>query len=364
MLRWVDIWLSKQFNISKMVISDRSKMRLEKIVLNGFKSFADKIEFEFVDGITAIVGPNGCGKSNVVDALKWVLGNQSPKSLRSGHMSDVIFSGSSSRKASGMAQVSLCFSDVHNLDIEQDALEITRRLYRSGESEYLINGKNCRLKDIKEMFMDTGIGVSAYSIIEQGQIDQLLHASRTGSIALPLAVVWASPTSARADGPLTLPDTDARETEEGATSSAEPSASTTDAVAGSAPDDLEDLEAIAPERRRTKRGIYNHEITLVDVNERAVRVLLGHDLSSGGIRVDSRASLNPGDKLELAIFDSSRGESLVVNAVVERDCGEEGWGLRFVTSGATPVAATAGWTALAFLLLYPTVAAGCRVRSR
>ncbi len=154
-------------------------MRLEKIVVNGFKSFADKLEFEFVDGITAIVGPNGCGKSNVVDALKWVLGNQSPKSLRSGHMSDVIFSGSSSRKASGMAQVSLCFSDVHSLDIEQDELEITRRLYRSGESEYLINGKNCRLRDIKEMFMDTGIGVSAYSIIEQGQIDQLLHASKT-----------------------------------------------------------------------------------------------------------------------------------------------------------------------------------------
>lgn len=153
-------------------------MRLEKIIVNGFKSFADKIEFEFVDGVTAIVGPNGCGKSNVVDALKWVLGNQSPKSLRSGHMSDVIFSGSSSRKASGMAQVSLCFSDVNALDIEQDELEITRRLYRSGESEYLINGKNCRLKDIKEMFMDTGVGVSAYSIIEQGQIDQLLHASK------------------------------------------------------------------------------------------------------------------------------------------------------------------------------------------
>jgi chromosome segregation protein len=153
-------------------------VRLEKIALNGFKSFADKIEFDFVEGITAIVGPNGCGKSNVVDAVKWVLGNQSPKSLRSGQMSDVIFSGSSSRKASGMAQVSLSFSDVNALDIEQDELEITRRLYRSGESEYLINNKTCRLKDIKELFMDTGVGVSAYSIIEQGQIDQLLHASK------------------------------------------------------------------------------------------------------------------------------------------------------------------------------------------
>ena len=153
-------------------------MKLDKIVLNGFKSFADKIDFNFVEGITAIVGPNGCGKSNVVDAVKWVLGNQSPKSLRSGQMSDVIFSGSSSRKSSGMAQVSLHFSQVNNLDTENDQLEISRRLYRSGDSEYLINNRICRLKDVRELFMDTGIGVSAYSIIEQGQIDQLLHASR------------------------------------------------------------------------------------------------------------------------------------------------------------------------------------------
>ena len=153
-------------------------MQLEKIVLNGFKSFAEKTEFKFDKGITAVVGPNGCGKSNVVDAVKWVLGNQSPKSLRSGHMSDVIFSGSGSRKASGMAEVRLAFSDVAGLSIEQDNLEIARRLYRSGESEYLINNRSCRLKDIRELFMDTGVGVSAYSIIEQGQIDQLLHASK------------------------------------------------------------------------------------------------------------------------------------------------------------------------------------------
>jgi len=153
-------------------------MRLEKIVLNGFKSFADKTEFNFDRPITAIVGPNGCGKSNVVDAAKWVLGDQSPKSLRSGHMSDVIFSGSSSRKPSGMAQVSLHFFDVAGLGLEQTELEISRRLYRSGESEYLINNKACRLKDIRELFMDTGVGVSAYSIIEQGQIEQLLHASK------------------------------------------------------------------------------------------------------------------------------------------------------------------------------------------
>lgn len=154
-------------------------MKLEKIVINGFKSFADKTEFHFGQPITAIVGPNGCGKSNVVDAIKWVLGSQSPKSLRSGQMTDVIFSGSGSRKPSGMAEVSLHFSDVRGLGIEQDELCISRRLFRSGESEYALNGKSCRLKDIRELFMDTGVGVSAYSIIEQGQIDQLLHASKS-----------------------------------------------------------------------------------------------------------------------------------------------------------------------------------------
>lgn len=152
-------------------------MKLEKIIINGFKSFADKTELKISHPITAIVGPNGCGKSNVVDALKWVLGNQSPKSLRSGQMADVIFSGSSSRKASGMAEVSLHFSDMRGLGLEQDDLQISRRLFRSGDSEYLINNKSCRLKDIRELFMDTGVGVSAYSIIEQGQIDQLLKAT-------------------------------------------------------------------------------------------------------------------------------------------------------------------------------------------
>jgi len=159
-------------------------MRLEKIILNGFKSFADKTEFNFNRGITAIVGPNGCGKSNVVDAVKWVLGNQSPKSLRSGQMSDVIFGGSSSRKPSGMAQVSLHFLDVKCLGIEPDELGISRRLYRSGESEYLINNKLCRLRDVRELFMDTGVGVSAYSIIEQGQIGRLLQASNVDRRAI------------------------------------------------------------------------------------------------------------------------------------------------------------------------------------
>ncbi|MEN6309249.1 MAG: chromosome segregation protein SMC, partial [Anaerohalosphaeraceae bacterium] len=152
-------------------------MKLEKITINGFKSFADKTELRFNQPITGIVGPNGCGKSNVVDALKWVLGNQSPKSLRSGQMTDVIFSGCTSRKPSSMAEVTLHFSDIRGLGLEQDELQISRRLFRSGESEYLINGKSSRLKDIKELFLDTGVGVSAYSIIEQGQIDQLLKSS-------------------------------------------------------------------------------------------------------------------------------------------------------------------------------------------
>ena len=159
-------------------------MRLEKIVLNGFKSFADKTELTFDSSLTAIVGPNGCGKSNVVDAVKWVLGEQSVKSLRSGQMADVIFSGSSSRRGLGTAEVSLLISNPdgtgrRQLAIESDEVQITRRIYKSGESEYRINNKICRLKDIRELFMDTGVGARAYSIIEQGQIEQLLNASRT-----------------------------------------------------------------------------------------------------------------------------------------------------------------------------------------
>jgi len=153
-------------------------LRLEKIILDGFKSFADRTEFIFNQQITAIVGPNGCGKSNVVDALKWVLGEQSTKSLRSGQMIDVIFSGSASRKPMGRAEVSLQFSQAAGLGLEGDELCITRRLYRSGESEYLVNNKVSRLKDIREMFMDTGVGVKAYSIIEQGAITQILTGSK------------------------------------------------------------------------------------------------------------------------------------------------------------------------------------------
>ena len=160
-------------------------MRLERIVLDGFKSFADKTEFAFDASITAIVGPNGCGKSNIVDAVKWVLGEQSVKSLRSGQMADVIFGGSSSRKAVGTAEVSLFISDTAgSMPIETDEVQISRRIYKSGESEYRINNKICRLKDIRELFMDTGVGSKAYSIIEQGQIEQLLSASKSDRRAI------------------------------------------------------------------------------------------------------------------------------------------------------------------------------------
>ncbi len=159
-------------------------MRLEKIVLEGFKSFADKTELIFNSPVTAIVGPNGCGKSNVVDAVKWVLGEQSVKSLRSGQMADVIFSGSSSRKPQGTAEVNLFMSNTNgaasgHLPIDTDQIQISRRIFKTGESEYRINNKLCRLKDIRELFMDTGVCVRAYSIIEQGQVEQLLTASKT-----------------------------------------------------------------------------------------------------------------------------------------------------------------------------------------
>ncbi len=158
-------------------------MRLEKIILDGFKSFADRTEFHFDAAITGIVGPNGCGKSNVVDAVKWVLGEQKLKSLRSDQMADVIFSGSGSRKAAGSAEVALVIANPGGasgrLPIDTEQVQVSRRIYRSGESEYRINNKVCRLKDIRELFMDTGVGNRGYSIIEQGQIEQLVGASKS-----------------------------------------------------------------------------------------------------------------------------------------------------------------------------------------
>ncbi|MEX2462174.1 MAG: chromosome segregation protein SMC [Paenibacillaceae bacterium] len=150
-------------------------MFLKRIELTGFKSFADKTELEFVQGITAVVGPNGSGKSNISDGIRWVLGEQSARSLRGGKMEDVIFAGSDSRKAVNYGEVSLTLDNQdHALPLDFSEVTVTRRVHRSGESEYLINKQTCRLKDITELFMDTGIGKEAYSIIGQGRIEEIL----------------------------------------------------------------------------------------------------------------------------------------------------------------------------------------------
>jgi chromosome segregation protein len=148
---------------------------LKTLEIFGFKSFADKVQIEFTDGVAALLGPNGCGKSNVVDAMKWVLGEQSSKSLRAETMQDVIFSGSETRKPLGVAEVSLVVSNQDEvLPLNLPEVSIKRRLYRSGESEYFINNNSVKLREVRELFFDTGIGKSAYSIMEQGKIDQLL----------------------------------------------------------------------------------------------------------------------------------------------------------------------------------------------
>jgi chromosome segregation protein len=155
-------------------------MKIRRLEIQGFKSFSDRTTFEFGDGITAIVGPNGCGKSNVVDAVKWVLGDMSPKSLRGKRMEDVIFAGSSARKPVGLAEVTLVLDNADGiLPTERTEVAVTRRLYRSGESEYLVNGDAGRLKDVRELFFDTGLGAEGHSIMEQGQIDALLRANST-----------------------------------------------------------------------------------------------------------------------------------------------------------------------------------------
>ena len=150
-------------------------MYLKNIEVQGFKSFANKIRFDFHNGITGIVGPNGSGKSNVADAVRWVLGEQRVKQLRGGSMQDVIFSGTENRRPLSYASVAITLDNSdHKLPVDYEEVTVTRKLYRSGESEYLINGAACRLKDINEMFYDTGIGKEGYSIIGQGQIDKIL----------------------------------------------------------------------------------------------------------------------------------------------------------------------------------------------
>ena len=166
-------------------------LRFQGLSIAGFKSFVDRTELELPEGITCVVGPNGCGKSNVLDAISWVLGEQSAKTLRGSRMEDVIFSGSRSRRPAGLAEVSLRFvpkpgapapEDVPPDELDRRLLEplaITRRLYRNGDSEYLINGIRSRRKDIVSLMRDAGLGTRVYSIIEQGRVEQILNSKPT-----------------------------------------------------------------------------------------------------------------------------------------------------------------------------------------
>src|SRR3954463_15401616 len=150
-------------------------MYLKALKLHGFKSFADATTLRFEPGVTAVVGPNGCGKSNIADAIRWVLGEQSAKALRGGKMQDVIFEGADTRKAAQLCEVALLLTDCEKqLGSEYHEIEIMRRVHRDGQGEYFFNGQACRLKDIQKLFMDTGVGRTSYSIMAQGQIDQIL----------------------------------------------------------------------------------------------------------------------------------------------------------------------------------------------
>ena len=150
-------------------------MHFKSLELSGFKSFADRTRFEFEPGVTAVIGPNGCGKSNIADSIRWVLGEQNARLLRGQKMEDVIFSGSDLRKPLGLAEVSITLSGVDGvLPVDYGEITVTRRVFRSGEGQYLINKNPCRLKDIDDLFMGTGIGLSAYSIMEQGKMDMIL----------------------------------------------------------------------------------------------------------------------------------------------------------------------------------------------
>ena len=150
-------------------------MYLKRLEMQGFKSFADKTVLEFMPGITTVIGPNGSGKSNISDAIRWVLGEQSMKSLRGSKSEDIIFAGTQNRKSLGFAEASLIFDNSDSrLPVEYNEVVVTRKIYRSGESGYYINKTPCRLKDVLELFMDTGIGRDGYSIIGQGKIDEIL----------------------------------------------------------------------------------------------------------------------------------------------------------------------------------------------
>ena len=159
-------------------------MRLTSLEIKGFKSFGEKTVIHFDKGVTAIVGPNGSGKSNVVDAMRWVLGEQKTRMLRSEKMENIIFNGTKTRKQASVAEVSISFDNTKNiLPTEYTSVTITRRLYRTGESEYLLNNVTCRLKDITDLFMDTGIGSDSYAIIELKMVDEILN-DKNNSIKL------------------------------------------------------------------------------------------------------------------------------------------------------------------------------------
>src|SRR5215475_5607005 len=151
-------------------------MRLQSILVHGFKSFADKTEVKVFPGVTCIVGPNGCGKSNVADAIRWALGEQSPKLLRGQKMEDVIFHGTTSRRVLGMAEVSLIFRNDGTLAVPWSEVGVARRLYRTGESEYLLNGNVCRLRDIQDLFAGTGVNPKAHALMDQERLNHVLTA--------------------------------------------------------------------------------------------------------------------------------------------------------------------------------------------
>src|SRR5262252_8798157 len=151
-------------------------MRLQNIFIHGFKSFADKTPLEIFSGVTCVVGPNGCGKSNVADAIRWALGEQSPKLLRGQKMEDVIFHGTASRKSFGMAEVSLVFNNDGGLAVPWSEVAVARRLYRTGDSEYLLNNNVCRLRDVQDLFAGTGVNPKAYALMDQERLNHVLTA--------------------------------------------------------------------------------------------------------------------------------------------------------------------------------------------
>ena len=150
-------------------------MRLKSLEIKGFKSFADKTVLNFDEGVTGVIGPNGCGKSNIVDSIRWVIGEQKISHLRSENLESLVFNGSKTRSAAGLAEVSLTFENTKNLlPTEFNTITITRKFYKSGESEYRLNDVQCRLKDIQTLFLDTGVSTDSYAIMELGMVDELI----------------------------------------------------------------------------------------------------------------------------------------------------------------------------------------------